>query len=99
MNVALTDEMRDFVQKKVENGQYPSEEAVIEAALQRLRDQEDPKANPAPTLDELIDHDFVDYCVREADDGANLDDVLRATSTIEGSMARVIIDEERADRF
>ena len=25
MNVSLTDELKDFVQKKVQNGQYPSE--------------------------------------------------------------------------
>jgi Arc/MetJ-type ribon-helix-helix transcriptional regulator len=25
MNISLTDELKDFVQKKIENGQYPSE--------------------------------------------------------------------------
>jgi len=99
MNVSLTDEMKDFVQKEIENGQYPSEEAVIEAALKRLRDQEDDSRKTVPTLDELIDHEFVEYCVREADDGVTLDEVLDATSTIKDSMARVIIEEERAERF
>jgi putative addiction module CopG family antidote len=99
MNVALNDEMKDFVQKKVENGQYPSTEAVIEAALQRLRDQEEQTRRPAPTLDDLIDHDFVEYCAREADDGVTLEEVLRATSAIKDSMARVVIEEERAERF
>jgi putative addiction module CopG family antidote len=99
MIVSLTDELKDFVQKKIENGQYPSEEAVIEAALKRLRDQEDDSQKAAPTLDDLIDHDFVEYCARQADDGVTLEEVLEATSTVKDSMARVIIEEERADRF
>jgi putative addiction module CopG family antidote len=41
MNVSLTDELKDFVRKKIQNGQYPSEDAVVESALKRLRDQED----------------------------------------------------------
>ena len=62
MNVSLTDELKDFVKKKIKNGQYPSEEAVIEAALKRLRDQEDEGRKTGPTLDDLIDHEFVEYC-------------------------------------
>ncbi len=50
MNVSLTDELKDFVRKKIQNGQYPSEEAVVEAALKRLRDQEDESSKKAPTL-------------------------------------------------
>jgi len=99
MTVSLTDELKDFVKKKIESGQYPSEEAVIEAALKRLRDQEDMSQKTAPSLDDLIDHEFVEYCAREADDGVTLDQVLEATSTIKDSMARVIIEEERAERF
>jgi putative addiction module CopG family antidote len=99
MNISLTDELKDFVQRKIENGQYPSEKAVIEAALKRLRDQEDENRSNVPTLDDLIDHEFVEYCAREGDDGVTLDEVLEATSTIKDSMARVIIEEERAERF
>jgi putative addiction module CopG family antidote len=98
-NVSLTDELKDFVQKKIENGQYPSEEAVIEAAIKRLRDQEYEGQKTVPTLDDAIDHEFVEYCVREGDDGVTLEEVLDATSTIKDSMTRVIIEEERADRF
>jgi putative addiction module CopG family antidote len=99
MTVSLTDELKDFVKKKIESGQYPSEEAVIEAALKRLRDQEDESRRTMSTVDDLIHHDFVEYCAREADDGVTLDEVLEATSTIKDSMARVIIEEERAERF
>jgi putative addiction module CopG family antidote len=99
MNVSLTDELKDFVQKKIETGQYPSEEAVIEAALKRLRDQEYEKGKTVPTLDDLIDHEFVESCARENDDDVTLEEVLEGTSSIKDSMARVIIEEERADRF
>jgi putative addiction module CopG family antidote len=99
MNVSLTDELKDFVQKKIETGQYPSEEAMIEAALKRLRDQEYEKGKTVPTLDDLIDHEFVEYCARENDDDVTLEEVLEGTSSIKDSMARVIIEEERADRF
>ena len=53
----------------------------------------------ATTLDDLIDHEFVAYCEREADDSVTLEEVRAATSKIKDSMARVIIEEERADRF
>ncbi len=99
MTVSLTDELKEFVKRKIESGQYPSEEAVIEAALRRLRDQEDLRQKTAPSLDDLIDHEFVEYCAREADDGVTLDEVLEATSTITDPMARVIIEEERSERF
>ncbi len=50
-------------------------------------------------LDDLIDHEFVAYCEIEADDSVTLEEVLKATSKIKDSMARVIIEEERADCF
>jgi putative addiction module CopG family antidote len=99
MNVSLTDELKDFVRRKIEKGQYHSEEEVIEAALEQLRDQEGDIRKTGPALDDFIDHEFVEYCAREADDSATLDEVLEATSTIKQSMASAIIDEERADRF
>ena len=98
MNVSLTDDLKDFVRKKVQNGQYPSEEAVIAAALTQLRDQ-DERPTTAPTLDDFIDHEFVQFCSRETNDSVTLKKVLQATSSIQDSMARVIIEEERADRF
>jgi hypothetical protein len=52
-----------------------------------------------PTLEDLMDHEFIAYCAREADDNVTLEEVLEATSKIKDSMARVIIEEERAERF
>jgi putative addiction module CopG family antidote len=93
MNVFLKNDLKNFVRKKVQSGEFPSEQAVVEAALKRLQDQE------TSALDNLIDHEFVEFCCREGDDSVTLDEVLRATSTIPGSMAQAIIEEERADRF
>ena len=93
MNVSLSNDLKDFVREKVQNGEFPSEEAVVEAALRRYQEQE------APAPEKLIDHEFVEYCSRECDDSVSLEEVLRATSRIPGSMARAIIEEERADRI
>jgi putative addiction module CopG family antidote len=103
MNVSLTKDLRTFVRKKVESGEYASEQAVLEEAVRRLRDQDQAvgravdaeKAVP----EDLIDHEFIAYCTREADDSVTLEEVLQATSKIQDSMARVLIEEERAERF
>jgi Arc/MetJ-type ribon-helix-helix transcriptional regulator len=93
MNVSLNKTLSDFVRDKIRSGQFASEEAVVDAALERFRDQE------APPLEGLIDHEFVDFCSREGDDSVALEEVVRATSKIPGSMARAIIEDERADRI
>ena len=41
---------------------------MIESALKRLRDQEYEKGKTVPTLDDFIDHEFVESCGRENDD-------------------------------
>jgi Arc/MetJ-type ribon-helix-helix transcriptional regulator len=93
MILSLKDDLKDFVREKVRSGEFPSEEAVVAAALERFRDRQTlgPEA--------LIDQEFVAYCAREGDDRITLEEVLKATSKIPGSMAQVIIEEERADRF
>lgn len=58
-----------------------------------------PAVNGGGIPDELIDHEFVAYCEREADDSVTLEEVRASTSKIKDSMARVIIEDERADRF
>ena len=50
-------------------------------------------------LESLLDDDFLAYCEREADRDVTLEEILEATSKIQDSMARVIIEEERAERF
>ena len=59
----------------------------------------DGSSGAAAIPDDLIDHEFVAYCEHEADESVTLEEVRAATSKIKDSMARVIIEEERADRF
>jgi putative addiction module CopG family antidote len=103
MNVSLTNDLRNFIRQKVENGEFPSEEAVLQEAVRRFRQQEQnvdaPDDTKKATPEELIDHEFIAYCTREADDTVSLEEVLQATSKIKDSMARVVIEEERAERF
>jgi Arc/MetJ-type ribon-helix-helix transcriptional regulator len=87
-------DLRRWVEQKVKSGQYPSEEAVLAAALAALKGQE---ANP--TLEDFVDLEFEAFCARESDDSVSLEQVRDATSAIPGSMAEVINEEERADRF
>jgi Arc/MetJ-type ribon-helix-helix transcriptional regulator len=103
MNVTLTDEMKYFVQKKVESGAFPSEEADLQEAVRRFR-QEDQAGGHADngeksTEEDLIDYDAITSCEKEADDSITLEAVRIATSKIKDSMARVVIEEERAERF
>jgi Arc/MetJ-type ribon-helix-helix transcriptional regulator len=48
MNIALTDDLQRLLRRKVENGQFPSEDAVIEAAL-KLFLIEEPNKEPPQT--------------------------------------------------
>ena len=93
MNIPVSNGPKTFLRLKVQSGEFSSEGAIVEVALRRLQEQE-----PA-TREGLIDHDFVESCGREGDGRVTLAEVLRATSKIPGSMARAIIEEERADRF
>jgi hypothetical protein len=52
-----------------------------------------------PRLDDLIDDEAIAICEKEADDSITLEEVRAATSQIKDSMARVVIEEERAERF
>ncbi len=48
MNIALTDDLQRLLRKKVENGQFPNEEAVVEQALRSFLTEE-PDQGPPPT--------------------------------------------------
>ncbi|MGP0068860.1 MAG: hypothetical protein ACLQGP_35330 [Isosphaeraceae bacterium] len=56
------------------------------------RESSQDAAIPAkPTIEDFIDHEFVEYCSRMADEDVTLDEVLEATSSIKDSMSRVIV--------
>ncbi|WP_165229295.1 hypothetical protein [Aquisphaera insulae] len=49
MNIALADDLQRLLRKKVENGQFPNEEAVVEEALRHfLVEQPDQRQTPSP---------------------------------------------------
>ena len=54
---------------------------------------------PAPALEDLIDDEAIASCEAEANDSVSLEEVRAATSKIKDSMARVVIEDERAERF
>jgi Arc/MetJ-type ribon-helix-helix transcriptional regulator len=104
MNVFLTDELKDFVRKKVESGAFPSEEAVLQEAVRRFRreDQDGDRAGDVEdaTPEDLIDWEAIESCAREVEgkDVPSIEEVRQRLSKIPGSMAQVVI-EEREDRF
>ena len=51
------------------------------------------------TLEDLIDFEAVASCEKLADDTITLEQVRAGTSTIKDSVARVVIEEERAERI
>jgi hypothetical protein len=61
--------------------------------------RDDTANGPALTLEDLIDDEAIASCVAEADDGISLESVRAATAKIKDSMARVVIEDERAERF
>ena len=88
------------------NGRDPTQsvQKLIRDHIQALPhdgDRDEDYGKRTATLDDLIDHEAVDACAREAEgkEIPSLDEVRAATSKIEDSMARVVIEEERAERF
>jgi Arc/MetJ-type ribon-helix-helix transcriptional regulator len=47
MNIALTDDLQRLLRKKVENGQFPNEQAVVEQALRRFLIEEPGQGQPS----------------------------------------------------
>ena len=68
-------------------------------ATERASDTRDETYLPISALEELLDLEFEAFCAREGDENVTLDEVRKATSSIPGSMAQAIIEDERADRF
>jgi len=104
MNVSLTNDLRDFVRQKVTSGEFPSEEAVLQEAVRRFRQevQNRCRADDAEiaALEDFIDYEAIESCAREVEgkDVPSIEEVRRLLSKIKGSMAQAVI-EEREDRF
>jgi hypothetical protein len=68
-------------------------------ATDRASDRRDDNHELILALDELIDLEFEAFCAHEGDESVTLDEVLKATASIPGSMAESIAEDERAERF
>ena len=66
---------------------------------ERERGQDEAADEVSFTVEDLIDNEVIASCEKEADDSITLEKVRSGTSTIKDSMARVVIEEERAERF
>jgi Arc/MetJ-type ribon-helix-helix transcriptional regulator len=97
MNVSLSNDLRDFVRKKVESGDFASEEAVLQEAVRRFQqgDQPGPGSDEKAMAEDLIDYEAIKYCARELEgkDVPSIDEVRRFLAKIPGSMAQAVIEE------
>ena len=97
MNVSLSNDLRDFVRKKVKSGDFPSEEAVLQEAVRRFQqdDQPGPGSDEKAMAEDLIDYEAIKYCARELEgkDVPSIDEVRRFLAKIPGSMAQAVIEE------
>ena len=63
MSVTLTDEIKSFVQEKVATGAFPSEEAVLQEAVRRFRQEEEAAAfgrrGKQRRFEDLIDYEAI----------------------------------------
>ena len=62
-SVTLTDEIKSFVQEKVATGAFPSEEAVLQEAVRRFRQEEQAGAfgrrGKQASFEDLIDYEAI----------------------------------------
>ena len=104
MNVSLTNDLHNFVLQKVENGEFPSAEAVLQEAVRRFRqaDQDGDRADDTgkAALQQLIDWEAIESCAREVEGKGvpSIEEIRRMLAKIPGSMAQAVI-EEREERF
>lgn len=71
MNIQLSEESRRFLADEVAAGRYPSEEAVLEDAIRRMRQQEPTTASRPTQADPILgmfrdDVELIDEIVEDA---------------------------------
>jgi hypothetical protein len=59
MNIALTEDLQRLLRKKVENGQFPNEQAVVEQALRLFLIEEPDQGQPpmSPATEPVTEND------------------------------------------
>ena len=101
INIELGPDEEEALSQRARGSGRDLTEYVHQILQEHLRatSQDERAAATPPIPDDLIDHDAIAYCEREADDTITLEEVRAATAKIQDSMARVVIEEERAERF
>lgn len=100
MEITLSDEIVELIKDEVSSGHFASEQAVVEAAVRKLRSGRRRRDKSSKSIDHLIDHEFVAWCERELEgvEEPTLEEVLEATSSIPGSMSDEVI-RQREERY
>ncbi len=97
MDVTLTIELREFVRRKVQSGDFPTEEAVLQEALRRFcrEDQRGTDTGLGSESKAAVDHEAIAYCTRELEgrEIPSVEEVRRMLSKIPGSMSQAVIEE------
>jgi len=102
VNITLSPEIEQLVQKKVEEGVYKNVDAFFEyAARQTLLEnpthaESDHSAVSYDDVEDLlVRQPALDYYTRDADDSVTLDSVRNILSKIPGSLSGEIIEDRR----
>lgn len=105
INIELQpDEERDLLERARASGSDLAGyiHQILQGHLRKVKGDQAQRINGGmPTLKELIDEEAIERCAREVEgkNVATIEEVRAATSKIKDSMARVVIEEERAERF
>jgi Arc/MetJ-type ribon-helix-helix transcriptional regulator len=92
MNVPIRADLMRWVEQEVEKGRYPSEEAAVNTAIEKLRGQ------PKRTIEDLIDQDALARADRAGDESISFEEIRAITSKDSSSWSDSIIHEVRENR-
>ena len=78
MNISLTPELAQFVEKEVQSGLYQTASEVIGAGLRRLKEEQDARLPQGPkTIEELETHLLQSMDRLDRGDGGDGEEVFR----------------------
>ena len=87
MNVSLTPELEDFIEKEVGTGMYQSASEVVRAGLRLLKDEKTPKPRFVVSSMEELEHKLV-VGIRQLDRGEGIPGEIAAKQLRERAEAR-----------
>jgi Arc/MetJ-type ribon-helix-helix transcriptional regulator len=89
MNVPVRADLKKWIEDEVESGHYPSEEAAVNLAIEKLRGQRKRK------IEDLIDHEVMQRARREGDESITFEEIRAMTSKDSTSWSETISLEVR----